>query len=142
MWALAGRVDLDLNSSYAYVMWSDHHATTSVVAVDDDDAVIGFTLGFCLPAEPETLFVWQIGVDVRARGEGIAGRMLDVLVARIAPTVVEATVAPGNLASMALFRGFGARHGSTVVESEAYGEELFPDAHAAEIRLRIPLGAR
>lgn len=138
MWALAERVGLDLNSPYAYIMWSDHHATTSLVAVHDDD-VVGFVLGFCLPAEPDTLFVWQIGVDERVRGEGIAGQMLDVLVTRVAPTVVEATVTPDNAASTALFRALGARHGTTVIQSAAYEEDLFPAGHAAEIRLRIPV---
>lgn len=138
MWALAERVGLDLNSPYAYIMWSDHHATTSVVAFDDH-GIVGFTLGFCLPAEPDTLFVWQIGVDERARGEGVAGRMLDALVARNAPAVVEATVTPGNVASTALFRALGTRHGTTVTQSVAYGEDLFPAGHPAEIRLRIPI---
>lgn len=141
MWALAGKVGLDLNSPYAYIMWSDHHAATSVVAVEDGE-IIGFTLGFCPPAEPGALFIWQIGVDEHARGSGVAGRMLDDLVARNGPAVVEATVTPDNVASAALFRGFAARHGTTVIESEAYGKDLFPLAHPAEIRLRIPLGAR
>lgn len=141
MWALASRVGLDLNSPYAYIMWSDHHAATSVVAVEDE-RIVGLALGFCPPADPGTLFVWQIGVDEGARGGGVAGRMLDDLVARNGPLVVEATVTPDNAASAALFRGFGARHDTAVTESEAYGEELFPDAHPAEIRLRIPLGAR
>src|SRR3546814_9248471 len=36
MWALAKRSGLDLNSPYAYVMWGDYHAATSVVATLDD----------------------------------------------------------------------------------------------------------
>lgn len=139
MWALAARVGLDLNSAYAYVMWSDHHATTSVVA-EADDEIVGFALAFRLPAEPDALFVWQIGVDERARGAGIAGRMLDELVARVGPSVVEATVTPGNRASMALFGALGARHGSTVARTMAYDGDLFPAGHEAEIRLRIPVG--
>lgn len=141
MWALADRVGLDLNSPYAYVMWSDYHADTSVVAVADDGALVGFTIGFRLPAEPDTVFVWQIGVDERVRGQGIAGRMLDELVAKSGAGVVEATVTPSNDASAALFRALGSRHGTDVDESTAYGENLFPAGHEAEVRFRIPVAA-
>lgn len=139
IWALAKLVGLDLNSPYAYVMWADHHAATSVVAVDDDGRLIGFTIGFRLPAEPDTLFIWQIGVHDRGRGQGLAGRMLDELVRRTGVTMVEATVTTSNAASAALFRGLGTRHGTTVEESLAYGEDLFPAGHEAEVRFRIPV---
>lgn len=138
MWALAAAAGLDLNSPYAYVMWADHHADTSVVAVDDG-ALVGFVTGFRVPRAPEVLFVWQIAVDQRARGRGVGGRMLDHLVAETGAAVVEATVTPDNVASASLFRGLGTRHGSRASETPAYGEDLFPDGHAAEIRFRIPV---
>lgn len=139
LWALAGRVDLDLNSPYAYVLWGDHFADTSVVAVLDG-AIVGFTIGFRLPSDADVLFVWQIGVDEAGRGAGIAGAMLDELVDRTNVREVEATVTPSNRASTALFRGLAARHGATTTESVAYGEGLFPPGHEAEIRFRIPVG--
>lgn len=138
IWALADQVGLDLNSVYAYIMWADHHAHTSVVA-ELDGELMGFTIGFSIPAEPDTLFVWQIGVDDRARGRGIAGLMLDELVERTGASVVEATVTPDNTASAALFRALGSRHGTVVDEQVAYPEELFPKGHPAEIRFRIPV---
>lgn len=138
IWALADQVGLDLNSVYAYVMWADHHAQTSVVA-ELDGALAGFTIGFAIPAERETLFVWQIGVDARARGQGLAGQMLDELVKRTGASMVEATVTPDNTASTALFRALGTRHGTVVDEQMAYPEEFFPDGHAAEVRFRIPV---
>jgi len=138
IWALARRVGLDLNSPYAYVLWGDHFADTSVVAVRDD-RVVGFAMGFRTPADPDTLFIWQIGVDEGARGSGLASRMLDELVERTGVAVVEATVTPSNTASAALFRGVGVRHGTVAEEVLAYGEDLFPDGHEAEVRFRIPV---
>lgn len=138
IWALADRVGLDLNSTYAYVMWGDHFADTSVVATRDG-VIVAFTIGFRLPAEPDVLFIWQIGVDGHARGGGLAAAMLDHLVARSGVRVVEATVTPSNAASTALFRGLGLRHGSVVEETLAYGEDHFPPGHEAEIRFRIPV---
>jgi L-2,4-diaminobutyric acid acetyltransferase len=138
MWALAGRVGLDLNSPYAYVLWGDHFAATSVV-VDRGDGLTAFAMGFRLPNEPATLFIWQIGVDESERGKGVAGRMLDHLVHRTGARCLEATVTPSNAASAALFRGLAARHGTEAVESPAYAEDLFPPGHEAEVRFRIAL---
>ena len=141
IWALAGRVGLDLNSPYAYVMWFDHFSRTSLVALTGG-RVVAFAMGYRLPAESDTLFIWQIGVDESARGRGLAGRILDELIVRTAPVSVEATVTPSNHASAALFRGLGSRHGTEVSETPAYGADLFPAGHEAEIRFRIPVGRR
>ncbi len=138
MWTLAGRAGLDLNSPYAYVMWADHHASTSLVA-EVGGEVVGFVMGFRVPSAHDTVFVWQIAVDERQRGSGIGGRLLDELVRRTGASAIEATVTPNNQASAAMFRGLGARHGNDVEESVAYEEHLFPDGHEAEIRFRIPV---
>lgn len=138
MWALAARSGLDLNSPYAYVMWADYHAATSLVAALDDE-LVGYITGFRAPRDPTTVFVWQIAVDDAHRGQGLAGRMLDELVARTAARAIEATVTPSNAASAALFRALGARHGAGVEEVPMYGEHLFPGGHEAEVRFRIPV---
>jgi L-2,4-diaminobutyric acid acetyltransferase len=140
MWALAQRSGLDLNSPYAYVMWGEYHAAASIVA-EVDGELIGFIIGFRVPDSWHTVFVWQIAVDERQRGEGIGGRMLDELVERTGASIIEATVTPNNAASAALFRGLGTRHGSDVEETLAFGESLFPEGHEAEIRFRIPVHA-
>ncbi|HEY9556824.1 MAG TPA: diaminobutyrate acetyltransferase [Acidimicrobiales bacterium] len=140
MWALAKRSGLDLNSPYAYVMWGDYHAATSVVATLDD-AVVGYITGFRVPDAPGRVFVWQIAVDEHQRGHGIGGRMLDDLVRRTGAEAIEATVTPENAPSAALFRALGARHGTTVEETPAYEEHLFPEGHEAEVRFRIPVVA-
>ncbi len=138
MWALADRAGLDLNSPYAYVMWAEYHSSTSLVA-ESEGELIGFVIGFRVPGAPDTVFVWQIAVDERARGTGIGGQLLDELVRRTGARAIEATVTPRNHASAAMFRGLGTRHGSDVEESVAYEEHLFPEGHEAEVRFRIPV---
>lgn len=143
MWRLVEGSTLDTNSPYAYVLWGDHFARTSRVAHDDDDLLVGFVMGYRVPDRPDTLFIWQVGVAERARGSGLASRLLDETWNDLDDLrYLEATVTPSNQASDRLFRGFGSRHGAEVSTSPAYGEELFPgDDHEAEIRYTIgPIG--
>lgn len=140
MWELARTSGLDVNSPYAYVMWAEYQAETSVVAVDDDGELVGFAMGFRVPASPETVFVWQIATSGAHRGRGIAAHLLDTMVAHTGASTIEATVTPGNAPSRALFERLGARHGTQVAESTLFSEDLFPCEHEAEIRFRIPVG--
>jgi diaminobutyrate acetyltransferase len=136
MWSLARRSGLDENSTYAYVLWGEHFAETSVVATLDD-SVVGFVMGFREPRESDSLFVWQVAVDDRLRGRGIAACMLDHLVARCGVAHVDATVNPSNHASASLFRALATRHGTAVVEREVFPASAFPEGHEAEVLFRI-----
>ena len=79
MWRLARDSGaLDLNTSYAYLLFARDFADTCKVAVVDGE-VVGFVLGYRRPTEPETLFVWQIAVDARLRGHGLAARLLEAV---------------------------------------------------------------
>ncbi len=143
LWAMAGDAGLDLNSPYAYVMWADHFASSSLVATDGDGQLGGFVIAFRSPAKPEVVFVWQIAVARAMRGRGLASLLLDELVARLGASVLEATVTPSNQASIALFTSFAARHGVAAELAVAYPAELFPAAHEEEVRYRIgPLATR
>ncbi len=137
LWELARSNGLDENSPYAYLLWSEYFVDTTVVAVDDDDHVIGFVMGFNPPREPTTAFVWQVGVDAAHRRRGIAGALLDQLVERTGADRLEATVTPSNTASKTLFTRFGDRHGAEVVIEELFTEDMFPPGHEAEERYRI-----
>ena len=142
LWRLAGEVGLDLNSPYAYVMWGEYFAGTSVVA-DLDGSVAGFVIGFRVPEDPDTFFVWQVGVAARARRTGLAAAMVDHLLERTGARFLEATVTPDNAASAALFRSVGTRHGAPVDVGPAFSADLFPDGHEPELRFRIgPLPSR
>ena len=136
LWRLAGEVGLDLNSPYAYVMWGEYFAGTSVVA-ESGGTIAGFVTGFSVPARPDTLFVWQIGVAASARRTGLGATMLDHLLERTGARYLEATVTPDNDASAALFRSVGTRHDAPVTEGLAFAADLFPDGHEPELRFRI-----
>ena len=144
LWALARTNGLDENSPYAYLLWSEYFPDTTVVATsgDDDDTPVGFVTAFRRPDEPGTVFVWQVGVDRSHRRRGIAGSLLDALVAQCGADHLEATVTPTNTASETLFRRFAARHDAPVTTEALFGEELFPPGHEAEVRFRIgPFGS-
>jgi diaminobutyrate acetyltransferase len=136
---------LDLNSSYAYLLWCRDFAYTSLVA-RVDGRVVGFVIGFIRPTEPETVVVWQIAVDSDQRGRGLAAELLDELVDRLAERGVrhlETTISPDNAASIALFTAFARRRGADVDRTDLFGSDHFPDAHEAEDLYRIgPVEAR
>lgn len=140
---LATSNGLDENSPYAYLMWAEYFGESSIVATtDSSDEPIGFVMGFRRPDEPETTFVWQVGVDDRHRRSGIAAMLLDELVAHTGATHLEATVTPSNEASATLFRRFSDRHRAALTIQELFSAARFPAGHEAEIRYRIgPISA-
>ncbi|WP_462417097.1 diaminobutyrate acetyltransferase [Kytococcus sp. Marseille-QA3725] len=144
MWRIArdSRV-LDLNTSYAYLIMARDFGQHSTVA-ELDGEVVGFCMSYLRPADPGTLFVWQIAVDEAARGLGLAGRMLQAGVEATGATALESTVTTDNDASNALFAGFARRNGATETITEFITPEHFPadDVHDAELLHRIePLDA-
>src|SRR5690625_1548264 len=79
MWRLAKATGvLDLNSSYAYLMWCHDFADTSIVA-EVDGEFAGFITGYIRPVSPNTLMIWQVATDETFRGRGIASSMLTEL---------------------------------------------------------------
>ncbi|MGB6058635.1 MAG: diaminobutyrate acetyltransferase [Microthrixaceae bacterium] len=140
MWRLAADTTLDDNSPYAYVLWGDQFSSTSRVVIDGADNVVGFVMGHRIPARPDCLFVWQIGVSDAVRGQGVASELLDGLWESVDDVeYLEATVTPSNTASDRLFRSFALRHGGELSRTLVYGEEMFPEGagHEAEFSYRI-----
>ena len=143
LWQLAANsAVLDVNSSYAYLLWCRDFAATSVVA-HVEGAAAGFVTGYLRPDEPDTLMVWQVAVDRAQRGRGLAGRMLAHLADRVAPRVLETTISPDNQASMALFGAFARDRGVPVEQRTLFDSGTFPDGHEPEVLFRIgPLEER
>ncbi|MFJ5778456.1 diaminobutyrate acetyltransferase [Streptomyces sp. NPDC093094] len=143
LWRLAKESgNLDLNSSYSYLLWCRDFAGTSAVARGDAGEPVGFVTGYLRPDRPGTLLVWQVAVDPGHRGRGLAARLLDGLVARVAAeravVRVETTVTPGNSASERLFTSFAARHGARVEREVLFDRTQFPDGpHDPEVLYRI-----
>ncbi|WP_028661644.1 diaminobutyrate acetyltransferase [Saccharomonospora saliphila] len=130
---------LDLNSSYAYLLWCLDFADTSVVARVDGE-VVGFVMGYRRPARTDTALVWQVAVDSSQRGRGLAGTLLDALYGRLVDEGVrylDTTITPDNEASIRLFESFATRWGAELQRSELFADGDFPDAHEREDLFRI-----
>ncbi|HEX6359452.1 diaminobutyrate acetyltransferase [Actinophytocola sp.] len=127
---------LDLNSSYAYLLWCHDFADTSAVARVGDD-VVGFVIGYRRPTAPDTVVVWQIAVAAGQRGRGTAAALLDALVCRPGVRHVETTITPDNDASNALFRSLAGRWDAQMSVAGEFAAEHFPDDHETEVLYRI-----
>ncbi|MCB5362863.1 diaminobutyrate acetyltransferase [Pusillimonas sp. CC-YST705] len=130
---------LDLNSAYAYLLWCQHFQGTSVVAVGSH-GVEGFVSAYVPPEKDDTLFIWQVAVDARRRGQGLGLRMLLSLFERDPLKklkFVEATVGPGNKASRAMFSALAKRLDVALNESPLFAASLFGEGHEEECLLRL-----
>lgn len=141
LWRLArDSGKLDLNSSYAYLLWAVDFADTSVIARLDGEPV-GFVIGYRKQTAPDVVVVWQVAVDERARGRGLAGKLLDrlyrPLVSDGGVRHLETTITPDNEASIALFAAFAKRWGAELTRSELFTAADFPDGHDPEDLYRI-----
>ncbi|EFV12319.1 diaminobutyrate acetyltransferase [Segniliparus rugosus] len=128
---------LDVNTRYAYVLLAHHFSATSAIA-ENSSGPVGFATGYHPPGRPDVLFVWQICVAAQARGQGVGAAMLDWLVDRAdRDIVVEATVAPSNAASNAMFGALARRRNTTLAISDGFPASLFPAPHEAEPLVRV-----
>lgn len=131
---------LDPNSIYCNLLQCSHFAETGVAAEKDGD-MVGFISGYIPPLQSDTVFVWQVAVHEKGRGQGLAKRMLKEIVARDAcrnVTHMETTITEDNEASWALFRSF-ARDMDAELTSHLHFEKdkHFGGKHDSEFLLRI-----
>ncbi|EHK87411.1 diaminobutyrate acetyltransferase [Saccharomonospora azurea SZMC 14600] len=130
---------LDLNSSYAYLLWCVDFADTSVVARVDGE-IVGFVIGYRRPTDPESVLVWQVAVDSSQRGRGLAGTLLDDLFGKLVDSGVrylDTTITPDNEASIRLFSSFAKRWNATLERSRLFDVDDFPDEHEPEDLFRV-----
>jgi L-2,4-diaminobutyric acid acetyltransferase len=131
---------LDPNSAYCNLLQCTHFAGTCVVA-ERNGQMVGWISGHRPPSDPSRFFVWQVAVHETARGEGLAGRMLDELLARPAArgvTHLVSTVTQDNAASWALFGGFARRRGLPLVRTPHFERDVhFAGAHDTEWQAEI-----
>ncbi len=138
---------LDVNSTYAYLLVCSHFAGTSVVAERGGD-LIGFVSAYRRPDDPEVIFVWQVAVAAAARGQGLASRMLDEILARPGCCGVrhlETTITPSNGPSWRLFRALARGRGARCDRAAGFDREALGGDHEDEQLVRIgpldePLG--
>ncbi len=130
---------LDLNQSYAYILICQHFGNTCLVA-ETDEQMVGFVLAYVPPRQPDTVFVWQIGVAREVRGRGVGLHLLRHLLALDGCRNVkylEASVTPSNKPSQSLFRAFARKWGVSCRKLPFFPSEFFPESHEPEYLYRV-----
>ncbi|WP_099867325.1 diaminobutyrate acetyltransferase [Pararhizobium haloflavum] len=135
---------LDENSMYCNLLQCDHFADTCVLA-ELDGEIVGWISGYLPPDDDKTFFVWQVAVSEKARGRGIAKKMLRELMRREDCAQVEqlqTTITKDNDASWALFRSFARFCGATIKDQPHFREEEhFDGEHDTEHMVTITFEA-
>lgn len=130
---------LEPNSLYCYLLMVSDFADTCLIA-ERGGEVVGVVLGYHPPREPETAFVWQIGVLPALHGQGLGLHMLQAwleLPANATCQWVTATVADDNPASQALFGRLATVHLAQCEVRPHFRAEQFAHGHPAEPLYRI-----
>jgi L-2,4-diaminobutyric acid acetyltransferase len=131
---------LDRNSIYCNLLQCTDFADTCIVAERDGEA-LGWISAYRPPEECSTLFVWQVAVHEKARGYGLAGRMLQGLMKRPAcagVSYLKTTITPDNEGSHALFRSFAERCDAPLAESTGFEKQThFGGLHDSERLITI-----
>jgi L-2,4-diaminobutyric acid acetyltransferase len=91
---------------------------------------VGWVSAYVPPDEPQNLFIWQVAVAAAARGQSLAQRMIEALLARPElqrKTRLTTTVTLENKASWGLFEGVARRLGTKLAKTPHFER----DAHFA-----------
>jgi len=135
---------LDINSMYCNLLQCTHFASTSVSAVqklNTKEELVGFISAYLMPEREDTLFIWQVAVDERARGIGLAGNMLKHILERpqcSQVTYLETTITESNMASWALFKSLASKLGTTLEKSVMFDRDKhLAGEHDTEFLARI-----
>lgn len=131
---------LDTNSVYCNLLQCSHFAQTSVAAEIDGD-LVGFVSGYIEPDQADTLFIWQVAVSEKARGMGLATRMLQSILQRNACrkiSYIDTTITEDNRASWALFERLAEKLDAELNHSVQFDHnQHFDGEHATEMLVRI-----
>jgi L-2,4-diaminobutyric acid acetyltransferase len=126
---------LDRNSMYCNLLQCTDFADTCILA-EQDGELVGWISGYRPPAEPSTLFVWQVAVHESTRGTGLAGKLLMALLDRPSEQPIrylKTTVTPDNDASRALFRSIARRSDAPMREQSGFDRHThFRGRHDSE----------
>ncbi len=133
---------LDGNSAYCNLLQCSDFADSCIVA-ERDGEIVGWISGYRPPSRAGELFVWQVAVSQRARGMGLAGRMLDQLANRpeLQPIRhITTTVTAENQASWALFEGAARRRGAVLQRRRRFDRmKHFAGSHPTEWQASIAI---
>lgn len=129
-----------MNSLYCNLLQCSHFSGTSVAAVSQGE-VVGFISAYIVPDNPNVLFVWQVAVGTKARGQGLATRMLQHLLDRpVCHDIhyLETTITEANKASWALFKSLSGKLDTELHSSVMFDHKKhFNNAHDTEMLVRV-----
>ena len=131
---------LDMNSMYCNLLQCSHFAGTSIAA-EQEGCLVGFVSGYIKPSDPSTLFIWQVAVGEKARGQGLARKMVMALLQRpecIAVNKIETTITPDNEASWGLFTSIAKNRQAELKKSVMFDQHKhFAGVHQTEYLVQI-----
>ena len=131
---------LDLNSEYLYLLQTTHFSETSSVAVYEDE-IIGFVSGYLLPNENEKLFIWQVAVSDKFRGQNLAMQIImDIFNRNNSKRKIKyilSTVSPSNKSSQRVFEKVSNHLQTKIENSVLFSLDDFIDAHEEEVQYLI-----
>ena len=131
---------LDTNSMYCNLLQCAHFSATSVAA-EMNGELVGFISGYIEPEQAETLFIWQVAVGEKARGQGLASQMLEDILQRSTCSnvrFIETTITPDNRASWALFEKLAKKHDTSLTHDVMFDKNShFSGQHETEMLVRI-----
>lgn len=141
VWELVDRIaGLDDNSTYCNLLQCTHFADTCALA-ESSGRVLGWMSAYRPPTQADALFVWQVAVDARARGRGVARRLMRDVLARDACRGVRwlhSTITRDNAASWALFSAVARDLGTALMHDPYFERDAhFDSEHATEHLVRI-----
>ena len=124
---------LERHTGFTYWVTFNFWGDTCFVATEGDE-IVGYASGVGAGTSPDLIYIWQVGVAERYRGNGLSRR----LISKVAEAAREkgfrranVSIAPDNAASLSAFRRVAADLGH---ELEAAGEVSFrdPEGHSVE----------
>ncbi|MDI4638432.1 MULTISPECIES: diaminobutyrate acetyltransferase [Halomonadaceae] len=131
---------LDVNSAYAYLLLATQFRDSCAVATNEEGEIVGFVSGYVKSNASDTYFLWQVAVGEKARGTGLARRLVEAVMSR--PELVdvrhlETTITPDNAASWGLFTRLADRWQAPLNSREYFSTDQLGGEHDPENLVRI-----
>lgn len=142
LWEIAKASNtLDVNSAYHYLIMCRHFKKTCIVT-EKQGQVIGFVIAYIPTDSPDTVFIWQVAVDEKQRGQGLGVDMLIHVFKKVKVfhvNNIDATITPSNKASIKLFTAVARRLKAPFEFEKVFfsGADFGQNVHEPEILFHI-----